>query len=192
VEVAVLALCTKVPKAVGVLVTSDTTTTVVDVLSTASLGSEAVGRFVVGMMVEVFAGVDVVEGTMDNGPESEQPYVELKPMFPTAKLQMVVLMGDAAGALSATSGLLVFVEPSVRVELLIRVGGPLTLADDVVPISALSSGSEHDIVIATVTVTVTATVTVVLLGYAGMALVWLGFSSNIVMVGVTVVVAVTV
>jgi membrane associated rhomboid family serine protease len=163
VEVVVLALCTKVPEAVGMLVTSDTTTTVVDVLSTVSLESEAVGIFVVGMMVEVFASVDVVEGTIDVGPESEQPYVELKPMFPTAKLQMVVLVGGAAGVLSAISGLLVFVAPSARVELLIRAGGPWTLAGDVVPISALSSGSEHNIV--------TVTVTVVLLGYVGMTLV---------------------
>jgi len=159
----VLVLCTKVPDAVGVLVTSDTTTTVVEVLSTASLESEGVGRFIVGMMVEVFASIDVVEGTMDVGPESEQPYVELKPMFPTAKLQMVVLVGGAAGFLSAISGLPVFVAPSARVEPLIRAGGPWTLAVDVVPISALSSGSEHDIV--------TVTVTVVLLGYVGMALV---------------------
>ena len=158
-----LVLCTKVPDAVGVLVTSDTTTTVVEVLSTVSLESEGVGRFIVGMMVEVFASIDVVEGTMDVGPESEQPYVELKPMFPTAKLQMVVLVGGAAGFLSAISGLLVFVAPSARVEPLIRAGGPWTLAVDVVPISALSSGSEHDIV--------TVTVTVVLLGYVGMALV---------------------
>jgi membrane associated rhomboid family serine protease len=163
VEVVVLALCTKVPEAVGVLVTSDTTTTVVDVLSTVSLESEAVGIFVVGMMVEVFASVDMVEGTINVGPESEQPYVELKPMFPTAKLQMVVLVGGAAGVLSAISGLLVFVAPSARVELLIRAGGPWTLADDAVPISALSSGSEHNIV--------TVTVTVMLLGYVGMTLV---------------------
>jgi hypothetical protein len=163
VEVVVLVPCTKVPEAVGVLVTSDTTTTVVDVLSTVSLESEAIGRFVVGMMVEVFASVDVVEGTMDVGPESEQPYVELKPMFPTAKLQMAVLVGDAAGALGAMSDLLVFVAPSERVELLVRAGGPWALADDVVPISASSSGSEHDIVMVTVTV--------VLSGYVGMTLV---------------------
>ena len=158
-----LVLCTKVPDAVGMLVTSDTTTMVVEVLSTMSLESEAVGRFVVGMMVEVFASVDVVEGTMDVGPESEQPYVELKPMFPTAKLQMVVLVGDVAGVLSAISGLLAFVARSARAEPLIRAGRPWTLADDVVPISALSSGSEHDIV--------TVTATVVLLGYVGMTLV---------------------
>jgi len=159
----VLVLCTKVPEAVGVLVTSDTTTTVVEVLPTVSLESEAVGRFVVGMMVEVFASADVFEGVMDVGPESVQPYVELKPMFPMAKLQMVVLVRDAAGILSAISGLLVFVAPRARIEPLIRAGGPWTLADDVVPIPSLSSGSEHDIV--------TVTVTVVLLGYVGMALV---------------------
>jgi hypothetical protein len=146
-----------------VLVTGGTTTTIVDVLSTVSLESEAVGRFVVGMMVEVFTSVDVVEEMMDVGPESEQPYVELKPMFPTAKLQMVVLVGDAARALSAITGLLVFVAPSARVGPLMRAGGPWTLADDVVPISALSSGSEQD--------TVTVTVTVVLLGYVGVTLV---------------------
>lgn len=84
-------------------------------------------------------------------------------MFPAAKLQMVVLVGGAAGVLSAISSLLVFVAPSARVEPLIRAGEPWTLADDVVPISALSSGSEHDIV--------TVTVTVVLLGYVGMTLV---------------------
>jgi hypothetical protein len=163
VEVVVLVLCTKVPEAVGVLVTSDTTTTVVEVLPTVSLESEVVGRFVVGMMVEVFASADVFEGVMDVGPESVQPYVELKPMFPMAKLQMVVLVRDAAGILSAISGLLVFVAPRARIEPLIRAGGPWTLADDVVPIPSLSSGSEHDIV--------TVTVTVVLLGYVGMALV---------------------
>ena len=179
-----LVLCTKVPEAVGVLVTSDTTTTVVEVLPTVSLESEAAGRFVVGMMVEVFASADVFEGVMDVGPESVQPYVELKPMFPMAKLQMVVLVRDAAGILSAISGLLVFVAPRARIEPLIRAGGPWTLADDVVPIPSLSSGSEHDIV--------TVIVTVVLLGYVGMALVWFGFSSSIVMVGVTVVVVVTV
>ena len=158
-----LVLCIKEPDAVGVLVTSDTTTTVVEVLCTVSLESGAVGRFVVGMMVELFASIDVVEGTMDVGPESEQPYVELKPMFPTAKLQMVVLVGGAAGVLSAISGPLVFVAPNARVEPLIRAGGRWTLVDDIVPISALSSGSEHDIV--------TVTVTVVLSGYVGMTLV---------------------
>ena len=155
-----LVLCTKVTEAVGVLVASDTTTTVVDVPSAVSLESEGVGRFVVGMTVGVFASVDVVERTMDVGPESEQLFVELKPMFPTAKLQVVMLVGDAAGVLSAMSGLPVFV---VRVEPLLRAGGCWTLADDVVSISALSSGSGQDIV--------TVTVTVVLLGYAGITLV---------------------
>ena len=87
--------CTKVAEAVGVLVASDTTTTVVDVLSVVSLGSEGVGRFAVDMTVEVLASVDVVERTKDVGPESEQLFVELKPVFPTAKLQMVMLVGDA-------------------------------------------------------------------------------------------------
>jgi hypothetical protein len=159
VEVVVLVLCTKVAEAVGMLVASDTTTTVVDVLPTVSLESKGVGRFVVDMTVEVSASIDVVERTVDVGPESEQLFVEFKPMFPTAKLQIVMLVGDAVGVLSAISGLPVF---AARVEPLIRAGGCWTLADDVVPISVLSSDSEQD----TVTVTVT-----VVLGYAGMALV---------------------
>ena len=122
-DVVVLVLCTKVAEAIGVLVTSDTTTTVVDVLSTASLESEGVGRFVVSMMVEVFARVDVVEGTKDVGPESKQLYVELKPMFPTAKSQMAVPVWDAAGVLSAISSLSVFVASGARVEPLIGAGG---------------------------------------------------------------------
>jgi hypothetical protein len=160
VEVVALVPCTKVAEAVGVLVTSDTTTTVVDVLSTVLLESERVGRFVVDMMVEMFASVDVVEETVGVSPESKQLYVELKSMFPTAKWQMVVLVWDAAGVLSAISGLPVFVAPGARVEPLIRAGGCWMLADDVVSTSALPSGSGQDIV--------TVTVTVVLLGYTGM------------------------
>ena len=146
--------CTKVAEAVGVLVASDTTTTVVDVLSMVSLESGGVGRFVVGMTVEVLASVDVVERTRDVGSESEQLFVELKPVFPIAKLQMVMLVGDARGVLSAISSLPVFV---ARVESLIRAGGCWTLVENAVSISALS-GSGQDIV--------TVTVTVVSLGYA--------------------------
>jgi hypothetical protein len=184
VEVVVLVLCTKVAEAAGALVVSDTTTTVVDVLYKVPLGGGRVGRFVVGMMVEMFASVDACERTMDVGPVGEQLRVRLKPTVPTTKLQVVTLGGDAAGVLDAASGLPVFVVPRARVELLARAGGCRTLANDVVSTSALFSGSGQD--------TVTVVVTMMLLGYAGMTLVRLGFGSNIAVVGVTVVVVVTV
>jgi hypothetical protein len=154
VEVVVLVPCTKVAEAVWVLVASDTTTTVVDVLSMVSLESEGVGRFVVDMTVEVLASVDVVERTKDVGPKSEQLFVELKPVFPTTRLQMAMLVGDVGGVLSAISSLPVFV---ARAEPLIRAGGCWTLVENVVPIPTLSSGSGQDIVTVTV---------MVVLGYA--------------------------
>ena len=135
-ELAVLVL-PKVMVSVAVppplIVTSDTTTTAVDVLSKVSLDTEGrVGRFVVDKMVEVFAGVNVLEGRNDVTEVDEQRLVVLKPKFPIAKSQILRLGRDAADAIS---------ESAVNVGLGVRL---MTLRNgDVVPIWLLFKGSRH-------------------------------------------------
>jgi hypothetical protein len=105
----------------SLLVTSDTTTTVVDVLPAVSRGGEGkVGRFVVDKMVEMFAGVDVFEETIDAAVVDEQILVVLKPKFPVANSHMIKLVEGAAAALYAISGLPINVAPDTRVVFLIN------------------------------------------------------------------------
>ena len=128
----VVALLADVADAVALFVASDTTTTVVDVLCAVSLDSEGkVGKFVVDNMVEVFASVNVFEGTMDVGAVDEQMLAELKPKCPLRKLQMVRFVEGATTASSAMSGSVRLrnglrgnAAPGARVVALINAGGP--------------------------------------------------------------------
>jgi hypothetical protein len=123
-------------------VTSDTTTTVVDVLASMSLDGEGrVGRFVADKIVEEFGGVDIFRGTTKVAVVDEQTFVVLKLKFPLANSQAVRLARGARASLYAISG---SVRPMkglpANVELGVRVVPFIKGA--VVPISVLFGGTD--------------------------------------------------